>query len=121
MHWSKSSPPRKVSPFVDLTSNTPSPISSTETSKVPPPRSYTKTVTGLAEVASAIRSYHERTSETSGSVRLVQQLEAAAAQMRESGKDSAADDLESEAAEVRSSVPEGAWEALDEFGAMAEA
>ena len=75
----------------------------------------------LAEVASAIRSYHERTSETSGSVRLVQQLEAAAAQMRESGKDSAADDLESEAAEVRSSVPEGAWEALDEFGAMAEA
>ena len=75
----------------------------------------------LAEVASAIRSYHERTSETSGSVRLVQQLEAAAAQMRESGKDSAANDLESEAAEVRSSVPEGAWEALDEFGAMAEA
>jgi methylmalonyl-CoA mutase len=75
----------------------------------------------LAEVASAIRSYHQRTSETSGSVRLVQQLEAAAAQMRDSGKDSAADDLESEAAEVRSSVPEGAWEALDEFGAMAEA
>ena len=75
----------------------------------------------LAEVASAIRSYHERTSETSGSVRLVQQLEAAAAQMRDSGKDSAADDLEAEAAEIRSSVPEGAWEALDEFGAMAEA
>ena len=75
----------------------------------------------LAEVASAIRSYHERTSETSGSVRLVQQLEAAAAQMRESGKDSAANDLESEAAEVRSSVPEGAWEALNEFEAMAEA
>ena len=75
----------------------------------------------LAEVASAIRSYHERTSETSGSVRLVQQLEAAAAQMRDSGKDSAADDLESEAAEVRSSVPEGAWEALNEFEAMAEA
>ena len=75
----------------------------------------------LAEVASAIRSYHEKTSETSGSVRLVQQLEAAAAQMRESGKDSAANDLESEAAEVRSSVPEGAWEALNEFEAMAEA
>ncbi|MDC0212815.1 methylmalonyl-CoA mutase family protein [Euryarchaeota archaeon] len=75
----------------------------------------------LAEVASAIRSYHERTSETSGSVRLVQQLEAAAAQMRDSGKDSAADDLESEAAEVRTSVPEGAWEALNEFEAMAEA
>ena len=38
---SKSSPPRWVSPFVLLTSNTPSPSSSTDTSKVPPPRSKT--------------------------------------------------------------------------------
>ena len=37
--WSKSSPPRKVSPLVDLTSKTPSPSSRIETSKVPPPRS----------------------------------------------------------------------------------
>ena len=36
---SKSSPPRNVSPLVDFTSNTPSPISSTEMSNVPPPRS----------------------------------------------------------------------------------
>ena len=36
---SKSSPPRKVSPLVDFTSNTPSPISRMEMSKVPPPRS----------------------------------------------------------------------------------
>ena len=36
---SKSSPPRKVSPLVDFTSNTPSPISRIDTSKVPPPRS----------------------------------------------------------------------------------
>ena len=36
---SKSSPPRKVSPLVDLTSKTPSPSSSIETSKVPPPKS----------------------------------------------------------------------------------
>ena len=36
---SKSSPPRKVSPLVDFTSNTPSPISRIETSNVPPPRS----------------------------------------------------------------------------------
>ena len=42
--WSQSSPPRCVSPWVDLTSNTPSPISSTETSNVPPPRSNTSTV-----------------------------------------------------------------------------
>ena len=41
--WSKSSPPRCVSPEVDKTSWTPSPISKTETSKVPPPRSNTKT------------------------------------------------------------------------------
>ena len=38
---SKSSPPRKVSPLVDFTSNTPFCISSTEISNVPPPRSYT--------------------------------------------------------------------------------
>ena len=36
---SKSSPPKNVSPLVAFTSNTPSPISSIETSKVPPPRS----------------------------------------------------------------------------------
>ena len=36
---SKSSPPNDVSPFVDLTSNTPSPNSRIDTSKVPPPKS----------------------------------------------------------------------------------
>jgi len=39
--WSKSSPPRWVSPSVDLTSKTPSPSSRIEISKVPPPRSKT--------------------------------------------------------------------------------
>ena len=38
---SKSSPPRCVSPLVDNTSMTPSPISMIDTSNVPPPRSYT--------------------------------------------------------------------------------
>ena len=38
---SKSSPPKKVSPLVDLTSNTPSPISKIDISNVPPPKSYT--------------------------------------------------------------------------------
>ena len=38
---SKSSPPRCVSPFVDFTSNTPSPNSRIEISNVPPPRSNT--------------------------------------------------------------------------------
>ena len=41
MVLSKSSPPKKVSPLVDLTSNTPSPNSRIETSNVPPPKSYT--------------------------------------------------------------------------------
>jgi hypothetical protein len=41
---SKSSPPRKVSPLVDFTSKTPSPISRIEMSKVPPPRSKTAMV-----------------------------------------------------------------------------
>mmetsp|Transcript_45984 Transcript_45984/g.73612 ORF Transcript_45984/g.73612 Transcript_45984/m.73612 type:complete len:295 (-) Transcript_45984:538-1422(-) len=39
MRLSKSSPPRKVSPEVESTSNTPSPTSRMDTSKVPPPRS----------------------------------------------------------------------------------
>jgi actin-like ATPase involved in cell morphogenesis len=39
MRWSKSSPPRKVSPLVLSTWKTPSPTSRIEISKVPPPRS----------------------------------------------------------------------------------
>ena len=39
IRWSKSSPPKWVSPLVDFTSKTPSPKSSIETSKVPPPKS----------------------------------------------------------------------------------
>ena len=41
---SKSSPPKCVSPLVDLTSKTPSPSSRIETSKVPPPKSKTAIV-----------------------------------------------------------------------------
>ena len=37
--WSKSSPPRWVSPFVDNTSKTPSPSSRIDMSNVPPPKS----------------------------------------------------------------------------------
>ena len=40
---SKSSPPRWLFPDVDNTSTTPSPISSIETSNVPPPKSKTNT------------------------------------------------------------------------------
>ena len=40
--WSKSSPPRWVSPFVASTSNTPLSMVSSVTSNVPPPRSNTR-------------------------------------------------------------------------------
>ena len=40
--WSKSSPPKRLSPAVAKTSNTPSAISRSEISNVPPPKSYTK-------------------------------------------------------------------------------
>ena len=42
--WSKSSPPRCVSPSVESTSNTPSPNSRIDTSCVPPPQSKTTTI-----------------------------------------------------------------------------
>ena len=45
--WSKSSPPKCVSPFVDLTSKTPSPNSKIEISKVPPPKSNTAIVSSF--------------------------------------------------------------------------
>ena len=75
----------------------------------------------LAEVSAAVRSYHERTDEAVGRVRLVQQLEASAEQMRSTGKDAAADDLDEESANVRAMVPEEVWNALDEFDARAAA
>mmetsp|Transcript_44532 Transcript_44532/g.89953 ORF Transcript_44532/g.89953 Transcript_44532/m.89953 type:complete len:240 (+) Transcript_44532:719-1438(+) len=45
--WSKSSPPKWVSPAVALTSNTPLSMVSSVTSKVPPPKSNTNTVSSL--------------------------------------------------------------------------
>ena len=75
----------------------------------------------LAEVSAAVRSYHERTAEAVGRVRLVQQLEASAEQMRSTGKDAAADDLDEESASLRAMVPEEVWNALDEFDARAAA
>ena len=58
MRLSKSSPPRNVSPLVDSTSNWRSPsisaISMTDTSNVPPPRSYTDDLAVLARLVEAI-------------------------------------------------------------------
>ena len=75
----------------------------------------------LAEVTAAVRSYHERTKEVVGRVRLVQQLEASASQMRSIDKDVAADDLEKEAVSVRETIPDETWKALGNFETRAVA
>ncbi|MEC7708110.1 MAG: methylmalonyl-CoA mutase family protein [Candidatus Thermoplasmatota archaeon] len=75
----------------------------------------------LAEIASAVRSYHERTAEACKGVRLVQQLESSAKQLRSSGRDSAAEDAESEAESLRETIPAEAWSSLDEFQSLADA
>ena len=75
----------------------------------------------LAEVASTIRDYHQRSEDTARSVRLVQQLEAAASLLESSGKQDARQDLIDEANAIRESVPEEAWGSLEDFDSMADA
>ncbi|MCH2268773.1 methylmalonyl-CoA mutase family protein [Candidatus Thalassarchaeum betae] len=75
----------------------------------------------LAEVSLAVREYHARSEAVAGKVRLVQQLEASAAQMRGGGNEDAAADLEAEAAKVRKEVPDEAWRALERFEETADA
>ena len=74
----------------------------------------------LAEVSSTIRNYHSRTEEISSKIRLVQQLEAAAEQMKSKKNKTAAEELKEEADTIRSEVPEDAWGSLDNFKAKAE-
>ncbi|MDB4819608.1 methylmalonyl-CoA mutase family protein, partial [Euryarchaeota archaeon] len=74
----------------------------------------------LAEVSSTIRNYHSRTEEVSSKIRLVQQLEAASAQMKLKKNKTAAEGLREEADTIRSEIPEGAWESLDNFRTKAE-
>ena len=49
--WSKSSPPKWLSPAVAKTSNIPSAKSRIETSNVPPPKSYTNTFCSLSNLS----------------------------------------------------------------------
>ncbi|MEE3113929.1 MAG: methylmalonyl-CoA mutase family protein, partial [Candidatus Thermoplasmatota archaeon] len=83
---------------------------------IPPER-----VNYLAQVTASVRDYHSRSEEVAGKVRMVQQLEAAAGQMRESGNEDAAGDLDSEAADIREGVPDEAWQALKRFDEIAAA
>ena len=55
----------------------------------------------LAEVSSTIRNYHSRTEEVSSKIRLVQQLEAAAEQMKSKKNKTAAEGLREEADTIR--------------------
>ena len=83
---------------------------------IPPER-----INYLAQVTASVRDYHSRSEEVAGKVRLVQQLEAAASQMRESGSKDAAGDLEAEVANIRDEVPDEAWQDLDRFDEVAGA
>ena len=74
----------------------------------------------LAEVSSTIRNYHSRTEEISSKIRLVQQLEAAAEQMKSKKNKTAAEGLKEEADTIRSEIPDDAWGSLDNFKAKAE-
>ena len=74
----------------------------------------------LAEVSSTIRNYHSRTEEISSKIRLVQQLEAAAEQMKSKKNKTAAEGLKEEVETIRSEIPEDAWGSLDNFKAKAE-
>ena len=74
----------------------------------------------LAEVSSTIRNYHSRTEEISSKIRLVQQLEAAAEQMKSKKNKTAAEGLKEEADTIRSEISEDAWGSLDNFKAKAE-
>ena len=74
----------------------------------------------LAEVSSSIRNYHSRTEEVTSKIRLVQQLEAAAEQMKLKNNQTVAEGLKQEADIVRSEIPESAWESLELFRIKAE-
>ena len=74
----------------------------------------------LAEVSSTIRNYHSRTEEISSKIRLVQQLEAAAEQMKSKKNKTAAKELKEEADTIRLEIPEGAWESLENFRTKAD-
>ena len=87
----------------------------TKNQPIPPERqSY------LAEIAAAVRNYHDSTDKNAEKVRLIQQLEAASSAMQDSGKQSAADDLEEEISELRKSVDDSVWKAITEHEERAE-
>ena len=75
----------------------------------------------LSEVASTIRNYHTKAKEEGKEVRLVQQLESSADRMKDSGKDSAADELLLEASEIREKISPEAWNSLATFREIADA
>ena len=68
----------------------------------------------LAEVATAVRDYHKNASIDAERVRLIQQLEAASALMKKSGKNTASEDIGKEIADLRKLVGKSVWDKIEE-------
>lgn len=75
----------------------------------------------LSDISASIRNYHEQAAITAEQIRLVQQLEAAAEQMRASNKTAAAEDLTAEASSLRNQIDNSIWQSLAQHEERAEA
>jgi len=74
----------------------------------------------LAEVSSTIRNYHLRTESFASKIRMVQQLESAAKQMKLKKNKNAVENLEEEIKNIRLEVPDNIWRSLEEFKVKSE-
>ena len=69
----------------------------------------------LAEVSNVIKNYHLSTEKIASKMRLLQQLESAAKQMKLNKNKGVFEDLMQEAEVIRSEIPDSAWESLQNF------
>ncbi|MAV59702.1 MAG: methylmalonyl-CoA mutase [Marine Group II euryarchaeote MED-G38] len=69
----------------------------------------------LAEVSNVIKNYHLSTEKIASKMRLLQQLESAAKQMKLNKNKGVFEDLMQEAEVIRSEIPDSAWESLQTF------
>ena len=75
----------------------------------------------LAEVAAAVRSYHQETEETARLVSSVQRLESAADFMSAKGKEDSSQDIAEQIGELRDKIPNSVWESIEDFDSRAKA
>ena len=74
-----------------------------------------------AEVAAAVRSYHQETEETAKLVSSVQRLESAANLMSAKGKKDVSQDIAEQIEELRDKIPNSVWESIEDFDSRAKA